>query len=139
MVKSFVTLAHGGNLKYHVISLWNFNPTKCRYCGQLVRYFYNICGRTFKGEIPDLARSPGHNWATRHRPGKRKGLISSRRDFFIHLNNIFIIYKTTLFYIKLLECIRNTSFGPSKLIYPSGTTCFWKMWLVVRIPKFTFT
>ncbi len=41
-VKSFVTLAHGGKLKYHGNLLWNFTPRKCKYCGNLLRCFYNI-------------------------------------------------------------------------------------------------
>ncbi len=40
MVKSFITQAHGGKLKYH-----SNNPRKCGYCSKLPRYFCNISTR----------------------------------------------------------------------------------------------
>jgi hypothetical protein len=40
--KIFVTLAHGGKLKYNGNLLENVNPRKCRYCCKLPKYFYNF-------------------------------------------------------------------------------------------------
>jgi hypothetical protein len=42
MVKSSKTLARGGKLKYQRILPLNFNPGKCRFCGKMPQYFYNI-------------------------------------------------------------------------------------------------
>jgi hypothetical protein len=41
-VKSFITLSHGGKLKYRSNLLHNFNPRKYQYCGNLPQYFHNI-------------------------------------------------------------------------------------------------
>jgi hypothetical protein len=42
MVKSFITLLHGGILKYWGNLLWYLDPRKCSYCGRLLYCFYNI-------------------------------------------------------------------------------------------------
>jgi hypothetical protein len=42
MVKSFITLLHGGILKYWGKLFWYLDPRKCSYCGRLLYCFYNI-------------------------------------------------------------------------------------------------